>query len=80
VLEAAREQVASACARLASEGLVVGTSGNVSMQADGHIVATPTGGVFGQMRAEDMSVVTPRGTLVEGLPPTSELGLHLLLD
>lgn len=79
VLEAAREQVASACARLAREGLVVGTSGNVSMKAEGHVVVTPTGGVFGEMRAEDMSVVTPHGTLVEGLPPTSELGLHLLL-
>jgi L-fuculose-phosphate aldolase len=80
VLEAAREQVASACARLAREGLVVGTSGNVSMRAEGHVIVTPTGGVFGEMRAEDMAVVTPEGALVEGpLAPTSELGLHLLL-
>jgi L-fuculose-phosphate aldolase len=80
VLEAAREQVAAACARLADEGLVVGTAGNVSMRVGDHVVVTPTGGVFGQMRAEDMAVVDRSGVLVDGkLAPTSELGLHLLL-
>jgi L-fuculose-phosphate aldolase len=80
VLEAAREQVAAACARLASEGLVVGTAGNVSMRVDDHVVVTPTGGVFGRMRAEEMAVVDRAGELVDGpLAPTSELALHLLL-
>jgi L-fuculose-phosphate aldolase len=80
VHEGAREQVAAACARLASEGLVVGTAGNVSMRAGDHIVVTPTGGVFGEMRAEEMAIVDTDGTLVEGpLGPTSELALHLLL-
>jgi L-fuculose-phosphate aldolase len=80
VLEAAREQVATACARLASEGLVVGTAGNVSMRVDDHVVVTPTGGVFGEMRAEQMAVVDRGGNPVDGpLAPTSELALHLLL-
>jgi L-fuculose-phosphate aldolase len=80
VLEEAREQVAAACARLASEGLVVGTAGNVSMRVDDHVVVTPTGGVFGSMRAEDIAVVDRGGSLVDGgLAPTSELALHLLL-
>jgi L-fuculose-phosphate aldolase len=80
VLDAAREQVAAACARLAREGMVVGTAGNVSMRAEGHVIVTPTGGVFGEMSAEDMAVVTRRGTVVEGeRAPTSELALHLLL-
>jgi L-fuculose-phosphate aldolase len=80
VFDEAREQVAAACARLASEGLVVGTAGNVSMRVDDHVVVTPTGGVFGQMRAEDMAVVDRGGVLVDGpLAPTSELALHLLL-
>jgi L-fuculose-phosphate aldolase len=80
VLDEAREQVATACARLASEGLVVGTAGNVSMRVDDHVVVTPTGGVFGQMRAEEMAVVDRSGALVDGpLAPTSELALHLLL-
>jgi L-fuculose-phosphate aldolase len=80
VLEAAREQVATACARLADEGLVVGTAGNVSMRVDDHIVVTPTGGVFGAMPAEEMAVVARDGSLVDGpKAPTSELALHLLL-
>lgn len=80
MLEAAREQVAAACARLAAEGLVVGTAGNVSMRVDDHVVVTPTGGVFGQMRGEEMAVVDRSGALVDGaLAPTSELALHLLL-
>lgn len=80
MLDAAREQLASACARLAREGMVVGTAGNVSMRAEGHLVVTPTGGVFGEMSAEDMAVVTPHGTVVEGeRAPTSELALHLLV-
>src|SRR3954466_673531 len=73
VLEAAREEVATACARLASEGLVVGTAGNVSMRVDDQIVVTPTGGVFGEMRAEEMAVVDRGGELVDGpRAPTSE--------
>jgi L-fuculose-phosphate aldolase len=80
VLEAAREQVAAACARLAREGLVVGTAGNVSMRVDDHIVVTPTGGVFGEMGADHMAVVDREGQVVDGgCAPTSELALHLLL-
>jgi L-fuculose-phosphate aldolase len=80
VLDEAREQVVAACARLAREGLVVGTAGNVSMRVDDHVVVTPTGAVFGQMRADEMAVVDREGSLVDGpLAPTSELALHLLL-
>jgi L-fuculose-phosphate aldolase len=78
VLEAAREQVASACATLAREGLVVATAGNVSLRVDDRVVVTPTGGVFGEMRAEQMAVVDLDGKQLEGpLAPTSELTLHL---
>jgi L-fuculose-phosphate aldolase len=78
VLDAAREQVASACARLAAEGLVVGTAGNVSLRVDDQVVVTPTGGVFGEMSAEQMPIVDLEGQLVDGaLAPTSELALHL---
>lgn len=80
VLEAAREQVAAACRRLADERLVVGTAGNVSMRAGDHVVVTPTGGVFGQVTAGQMAVVDMSGELVDGpLAPTSELALHLAL-
>jgi L-fuculose-phosphate aldolase len=78
VLEREREEVAAACARLSSEGLVVGTAGNVSVRSGEHVVVTPTGGVFGQMTAEEMPVVDLDGQQVDGsLAPTSELSLHL---
>jgi L-fuculose-phosphate aldolase len=65
---------------MADEGLVVGTAGNVSLRAGDHVVVTPTGGVFGQMTAEQMPVVDMDGKLVDGkLVPTSELALHLAL-
>jgi L-fuculose-phosphate aldolase len=65
---------------MADEGLVVGTAGNVSVRSGDHVVVTPTGGVFGQMTAEQMAVVDMEGALVDGkLGPTSELALHLAL-
>jgi L-fuculose-phosphate aldolase len=58
----------------------VGTSGNVSVRVDDHVVVTPTGAVFGEVRAADMAIVDRAGSLVGGpLAPTSELALHLLL-
>jgi L-fuculose-phosphate aldolase len=65
---------------LADEGLIVGTAGNVSMRVDDHVVVTPTGGVFGEMTADQMPVVDRDGQVVDGrLAPTSELALHLAL-
>lgn len=73
-----REAVAAASRRLAAEGLVLGTAGNVSA-GDGELVAiTPTGAVLGELEAERVAVVDRDGALVEGaLEPTSELDLHL---
>jgi L-fuculose-phosphate aldolase len=62
--ERAREEVAAACRRLAAEGLVRGTSGNVSARvADDRFAVT---------------VVGPDGAVAEGeLAATSEVFLHL---
>jgi L-fuculose-phosphate aldolase len=76
--ERLREGVATAARRLAHEGLLVGTAGNVSAR-DGQVVAVTASGVaLGGCRAEDVTVVTLTGSVVEGeLRPTSELALHL---
>lgn len=73
-----REQVASAARSLAEEGLVLGTSGNLSAR-DGELVAiSPTGARLGELQADQVSVVDLEGRLVAGdLEPTSEIGLHL---
>jgi L-fuculose-phosphate aldolase len=73
-----REDVAAAARRLAHEGLMVGTAGNVSAR-DGDVVAVTASGVtLGGCRPEDVTVVSLTGSVVEGeLTPTSELALHL---
>ena len=78
ILEREREQVAAAGRRLAAEGLVLGTAGNVSARHGDEIAITPTGAVLAELEAEDVSVVDLDGRHVDGeLAPTSELDLHL---
>ncbi|HEX8780473.1 MAG TPA: class II aldolase/adducin family protein [Nocardioides sp.] len=76
---AVREQVAAAARRLADEGLLVGTAGNVSARVDEERVAvTATGVVLAGCTADDVTVVDLAGEVVEGrLAPTSEVDLHL---
>lgn len=73
-----RDDVAAAARRLAHEGLLVGTAGNVSA-LDGDLVAvTASGVVLAGCRPDDVTVVTRAGEVVDGeLRPTSELALHL---
>lgn len=77
MFEREREQVAASARRLAALGLTVGTAGNVSARAGELVCVTATGAVLDRVRAEEISVVSADGELVEGPPPTSELALHL---
>lgn len=79
MFERERTEVAEACRRLAREGLVIGTAGNVSARTDGDSIAvSPTGAVLADLAPAQVSVVDMEGNLVGGdLEPTSELGLHL---
>jgi len=77
-LASEREQLAAAARSLAAEGLVLGTSGNLSARNGDLIAVSPTGAVLADLRADQVSVVDLEGALVGGeLEPTSELGLHL---
>jgi L-fuculose-phosphate aldolase len=78
VLEEERTAVAEASRKLARDGLVNATSGNVSARSDDRVAVTPTGGVLAELRAEDVAVVDLSGEHLDGpLAPTSELDLHL---
>jgi L-fuculose-phosphate aldolase len=78
MLEAEREQVAVASRRLAGQGLVVGTSGNLSARAGDHVAITPTGARLRQLEAGEVTVVDLDGRVAWGeLEPSSELDLHL---
>ena len=73
-----RERLAAASRELAAAGLVRATSGNVSARDGDRIAITPTGGVLGELTADDIVVVDRDGALLEGeRGPTSELALHL---
>jgi L-fuculose-phosphate aldolase len=77
-LAAERGQVAAAAGRLAAEGLVLGTSGNLSARNGDLVAVSPTGATLAELEPEQVCVVDLDGRLVHGeLEPTSELGLHL---
>lgn len=78
MLERERERVATAARRLAADGLVNGTAGNVSARAGELAAVTPTGARLEDVTPEQVAVVGLDGEQVDGeLAPTSELGLHL---
>jgi len=73
-----RHAVALASRRLAAEGLLIGTAGNVSAREGDRVAVTGTGVVLGDCTPDDVTVVSLDGRVLEGaLVPTSELGLHL---
>ncbi|MBN1529896.1 MAG: class II aldolase/adducin family protein [Thermoleophilaceae bacterium] len=77
-LAAERGHVAAAARRLAAEGLVLGTSGNLSARRGDLVAVSPTGAALADLEPGQVSVVDLDGRLVHGdLEPTSELGLHL---
>jgi L-fuculose-phosphate aldolase len=78
MLEAERERVAAAARRLAEEGLVLGTAGNISQRAGDRIAVTPSGAALANLDPGDMVIVDLDGNRLEGHgAPTSELDLHL---
>jgi L-fuculose-phosphate aldolase len=77
-LEPERERVAAAARRLAAEGLVIGTAGNVSHRTGRHVLVTATGAVLADATFEDVAVVEIDGRPLPGSPePTSEIDIHL---
>jgi L-fuculose-phosphate aldolase len=79
LLSEERAALAAAGRRLAERGLVIGTSGNLSARHGDLVAVTPTGGVIGELTAEQMTVISLEdGSVVDGeLAPTSEVPMHL---
>lgn len=74
-----KERVLHAGKTLYERGLVEGTAGNVSGRVeDGNVVMTPSSLSYEDMTLDDLVVLGPDGTKVEGdRSPTSEKALHL---
>ena len=76
---AARDEVVTYARRMVADGLVVGTSGNVSVRVADLVAVTPSGVDYATMTPDDVCLVDLDGRVVDGtLRPTSELPLHLL--
>lgn len=66
--------------RTVSDGLVVGTSGNVSVRVGDTVLVTPSGVPYDRLTPDDVTGVDLDGRRVLGsLVPTSELPMHLAI-
>ncbi|MET7379714.1 class II aldolase/adducin family protein [Streptomyces sp. NPDC005526] len=74
------EALVATARRTAAEGLVVGTSGNVSVRVGDTVLVTPSGVPYDRLTPDDVTGVGLDGRQVLGtLVPTSELPLHLAI-
>ncbi|MEV7001442.1 class II aldolase/adducin family protein [Streptomyces sp. NPDC093982] len=72
------EVLVATARRTVADGLVVGTSGNVSVRVDDTVLVTPSGVPYDRLTPEDLTGVDLDGRQVLGtLVPTSELPMHL---
>ncbi|MFP3990426.1 class II aldolase/adducin family protein [Streptomyces sp. E11-3] len=77
-LERAWAELVATARRTATDGLVVGTSGNVSVRVGDIVLVTPSGVPYDRLAPHDTLGVDLEGKRVLGsLTPTSELPLHL---
>ncbi|CAL9404532.1 class II aldolase/adducin family protein [Streptomyces sp. enrichment culture] len=77
-VEAAWADLVDTARRTVADGLVVGTSGNVSVRVGDTVLVTPSGVPYDRLTPDDVTGVDLAGRQVLGtLVPTSELPMHL---
>lgn len=75
-----RELIVEYCLRMLSDGLTVGTSGNVSVRSGENIAITPSGVNYEALVPEDICVITLAGDHVDGPDnPSSEVPMHTVV-
>jgi L-fuculose-phosphate aldolase len=79
MLEEQRSRICTVAHRLAAEGLVMGTVGNLSVRVGEQVAVTATGTTLAILVPEQITVLSlADGRVIDGgLKPTSEVGLHL---
>ncbi|MBZ6175088.1 class II aldolase/adducin family protein [Streptomyces olivaceus] len=76
--ERAWAELVATARRTVADGLVVGTSGNVSVRVGDTVLVTPSGVPYDRLTPDDATGVDLTGRQVLGtLVPTSELPMHL---
>jgi len=79
-VERAWDELVATARRTVADGLVVGTSGNVSVRVGDTVLVTPTGVPYDRLTPRDAVGVDLDGRQVLGsLLPTSELPMHLAI-
>ncbi|MBW5423228.1 class II aldolase/adducin family protein [Streptomyces sp. BG9H] len=79
-VERAWGELVGTARRTVADGLVVGTSGNVSVRVGDTVLVTPSGVPYDRLRPRDALGVDLAGRRVIGdLTPTSELPMHLAI-
>ncbi|ATL26781.1 class II aldolase/adducin family protein [Streptomyces formicae] len=79
-VEQAWAELVETARRTVREGLVVGTSGNVSVRVGGTVLVTPSGVPYDRLTPGDALGVDLEGRQLFGdLSPTSELPMHLAI-
>ncbi len=78
--ETQRAEVAEKALGLLTSGLIVNTSGNVSLRIGEHVAITPSGRDYRTLGPGDIAVVNLKGDLIEAeFLPSSETPLHLAI-
>lgn len=78
MLEEVRNEVYRALMGLPENGLVMGTSGNVSGRKKDRVVIKPSGVAYDELKASNLVVVDMEGNVVEGeLKPSVDTPAHL---
>jgi len=77
-LQAARAQLVSYSTRLLTDGLAVGSAGNISVRVGDVVAITPSGISYTELRPADICLVTADGTeLACTETPSTETPMHL---
>ncbi|MEV5599291.1 class II aldolase/adducin family protein [Streptomyces sp. NPDC052496] len=77
-IDRAWDELVATARRTVTDGLVVGTSGNVSVRVGDLVLVTPSGVRYDRLGPGDLTAVDLEGRQARGtLRPTSELPMHL---
>jgi len=74
-----RQEIVETGRSLFARGLSPGTSGNLSVRAEGGFLMTPTNSSLGSLDPDRLSRLDADGAHVDGEPPTKEVWLHLAM-
>lgn len=78
--EDVKRELLDICLQMVRNDLVIGSSGNVSLRVDDHVIITPSSIHYTKMSAEDMMVLDLNGNVIEGnRNPSIEFKMHLEL-